>query len=57
MDGTDAMQQLSGWIATTMGERYDFAGMERKWQERWKALGLFRAPDGPRDGAKCWRIR
>ncbi|MCE9638356.1 MAG: leucine--tRNA ligase [Planctomycetes bacterium] len=31
-----------------MGDRYDFTATERKWQERWDALGLFLAPEKPR---------
>ena len=29
-------------------ERYDFAALERKWQDRWLQRGTFRTP-GPRD--------
>jgi leucyl-tRNA synthetase len=39
-----------------MSDRYDFAAMERKWQERWTALGLFRAPEKPRAGSKFYLL-
>jgi leucyl-tRNA synthetase len=37
-----------------MSERYDFKTTEAKWQSRWAATGLFRAPDDPDPAKRCY---
>ncbi len=34
--------------------RYDHAGIERHWQDRWLAAGVFRAPERPAPGRKAY---
>ncbi len=39
-----------------MTERYDIHATEAKWQARWGELGLFRAPEPPREGRAAYLL-